>query len=298
MIDYNSPAPQTSSQQGSSLPIVAPFMPEAHISPRYPKAREMAKCLSDIQETLNNRTRKELNRKGVPFKNISCNSSQYYADPSIWFQRYPTKGSCYDNRRLLPPSASGLSIDTHTHKPKDSQKNEMLKACQNHLKQVKLGKNPPPPLFPKDGWDPPTLPGRSPIMRKKSPPQVEKMAKCLSDTQKALNNIEKRKLRAKGSKPSHILCANECFPADLQVWGPKNITGYCFDTKTKLSSGSFPIYHKINPERSNYSEKAKYRILKDCLTKLYMMENMMENKMDLPLPPTGGGEQTLNGGQR
>ena len=212
--------------------------------PYDPKAKKMAQCLSDIQNVLNARMKRKLIQSDPSAKGyIECYNPSYTPTAGIWNTGYPTKGYCYD-RRNEEDQLAGMGYFADPDIP-EAQKDEKLKQCLNHLKQVKMGKNPEPPFD----------------------PLAKQMAQCLSDTEQALENIERGKLAAKGSKLINILCAVGIYPANSSIWYGAEPKPFCYDiTNKNLKALSSP--GKMKQARKPISQEEKYKKLSECENRL------------------------------
>ena len=169
--------------------------------------KEMAYCLTRVQEVLNERKRKELIKRDPSAKgHISCEIGGSYFVSSVWYSRYPVKGICHDKRK--GGLGYGFGLAGYNEDISDSEKNKRVKDCNSHLNKLTRGENPTPPA--------PAKP--KPIEPEPYDLKAEKMAKCLSDIERLLIKDQKRQLLARGTKSEDINCSLGFFSANSSIW--------------------------------------------------------------------------------
>ena len=168
--------------------------------------QKMAQCLGDVQNVLNERQREELIVGGVSPNDVVCPDMDYLADHNIWYAEYPSEGLCYDGSKGISGGNISRPPSVAKYIP-EAERQDKLNQCQQHLADLKAGKNPEPPST-----------------------KEQQMAQCLVDIQDVLNERHKEELIAEGVNSNDVVCANRGYFATYIVWHVKYpLKGTCYD---------------------------------------------------------------------
>ena len=175
-------------------------------NPEHPqqKAVDMAQCLTDIQDLLNNMEKEKRIAEGEDPNNIFCYNSCFrnLTEPHVWFKEYPTSAFCTHAPIKIncsrPPGLLRASLT-------EEEKANKLNHCR-HKKLASLIDS----------------------------QEEYQMAQCLMSIQKALNVKKKAELVAEGKKPYCTVCRSQ-FLANRHIWekDPAHVYANCSEQLTQ-----------------------------------------------------------------
>lgn len=233
----------------------------------YNQEYRMKRCLSNIEDELNAKHKRDLIAAENPSENIIC-AKRILSLRNIWFvEEYPEEGLCQVTGEAIPPSSPGLSQlvrrpPTTLGRLTYAEKRAKLNQCQQTLRMARSGHYRPPE-------DPLAFP----------------MKQCVEEVENLLHDRHKEELIAEGARPTSVYCpgiyAND---GTREFSAPLPVKGDCYIEEPNQAKRSFGYLANY---RFLFSDEQKQNRLERCQNQLATLDPLrgqMQKCVQLLMP--------------